>query len=216
LPTHCEKQRRAGIMTVLVSGRILPDIELLLPSRDLFDAIVAESGAVVQMANGASPTVLARGPDAAPAERGRSGLPHWIVVDEAHYFFGAGGASSADAVVQTGNTVLVTYRPSLIAPDLLDSIGAFILTQTTVEQERYFVDALLRARGPAELDVSAALRALESPRGGSCRATTADPGGRPSCRGPACPRTRFAPGETRPSNCRPRRNSSSAFPMTGP
>jgi hypothetical protein len=24
------------------------------------------------------------------AERGRSGLPHWIVVDEAHYFFGAG------------------------------------------------------------------------------------------------------------------------------
>jgi hydroxymethylpyrimidine pyrophosphatase-like HAD family hydrolase len=46
--------RRAGIMTVLVSGRILPDIELLLPSRDLFDAIVAESGAVVQMANGAS------------------------------------------------------------------------------------------------------------------------------------------------------------------
>jgi hypothetical protein len=104
--------RRAGIMTVLVSERMLPDIQPLLPSRDLFDAIVAESGAVVQMANGASPTVLARGPDAAPAERGRSGLPHWIVVDEAHYFFGAGGASSADAVVQTGNAVLVTYRPS--------------------------------------------------------------------------------------------------------
>jgi hypothetical protein len=106
------------------------------------------------MANGASLTVLARGPDAAPAEGARSGLPHWIVVDEAHYFFGAGGASSADAVVQTGNTVLVTYRPSLIAPDLRDSIGAFILTQTTVAQKRYFVDALLRARGPAELDVS--------------------------------------------------------------
>jgi hypothetical protein len=30
----------------------------------------------------------------------------------------------------------------------------------------YFVDALLRARGPAELDVSAALRALEAPREG--------------------------------------------------
>ena len=137
------------------------------------------------------------------AERGRSGLPHWIVLDEAHYFFGAGGASSADAVAQTGNTVLVTYRPSLIAPDLLDSIGAFILAQTTVEQERYFVDALLRARGPAELDVSAALRALESPRGGLLSRDDGGPGGRPSCRGPACPRTRFAPGETRPSNCRP-------------
>jgi hypothetical protein len=100
------------------------------------------------------------------AERGRSGLPHWIVVDEAHYFFGARTASCADAVVETGNLVLVTYRPSLIAPHLLDSIGAIILTQTTVEQERYFVDALLRARGPVELDVSAALRALEFPRGG--------------------------------------------------
>lgn len=31
---------------------------------------------------------------------------------------------------------------------------------------RYFVDGLLRARGPAALDVPAALRALEFPRGG--------------------------------------------------
>jgi hypothetical protein len=68
--------------------------------------------------------------------------------------------------VQTGNILLVTHRPSLIAPHVLESVGAFVLTQTTVEQERYFVDALLRARGPADLDVSAALRALESPRGG--------------------------------------------------
>jgi hypothetical protein len=62
--------------------------------------------------------------------------------------------------------VLVTNRPSLIAPSLLDSIGALIVTQTTVEEERHFVDALLRARGPADLDVSAALRALAPPRGG--------------------------------------------------
>jgi hypothetical protein len=49
---------------------------------------------------------------------------------------------------------------------LLESIGAFILTQTTVEQERYFVDALLRTRDPADLDVSTALCALESQRSG--------------------------------------------------
>ena len=57
--------RCAGIMTVLVSGRMLAEIQALLPESDLFDAIVAESGAVVQMAYGANPTVLARGPDAA-------------------------------------------------------------------------------------------------------------------------------------------------------
>jgi hypothetical protein len=100
------------------------------------------------------------------AERGRSGIPHSIIVDEAHYFFGARAVSSADAAVQTGNVLLVTHRPSLIAPHVLESIGAFVLTETTVEQERYFIDALLRARGPADLDVSEALRALEFPRGG--------------------------------------------------
>lgn len=68
--------RRAGIMTVLVSGRMLPDIELLLPSRELFDAIVAESGAVVQMANGAS-LRCPRGPDAAlVAELDRRNVAH--------------------------------------------------------------------------------------------------------------------------------------------
>jgi hypothetical protein len=100
------------------------------------------------------------------SERLRSGLPHVTVVDEAHYFFGAGAPCSADSAMQTGNIVLVTYRPSLIAPPLLESIDTFILTQTSVEQERYFVDTLLRARGPADLDVSAALRALEPPRAG--------------------------------------------------
>jgi hydroxymethylpyrimidine pyrophosphatase-like HAD family hydrolase len=69
--------RRAGVMTVLVSGRVLPEIQALLPAPDLFDAIVAESGAVVQMANSASPIVLARGPDAAfVAELDRRNVAH--------------------------------------------------------------------------------------------------------------------------------------------
>ena len=57
--------READVMTVLVSERMLADVQALLPAPDLFGAIVAEGGAVVQMSNGASPNVLARGPDAA-------------------------------------------------------------------------------------------------------------------------------------------------------
>lgn len=69
--------RCGGVMTVLVSGRMLADIQALHPAPDLFDAIVAESGAVVQMANAASPSVLARGPDAAlVAELERRNVPH--------------------------------------------------------------------------------------------------------------------------------------------
>ena len=57
--------RHVGVMTVLVSGRMLTDIQAMLPAPDLFDAIVAESGGVVQMPDGANPAVLARGPDPA-------------------------------------------------------------------------------------------------------------------------------------------------------
>jgi hypothetical protein len=64
-------------MTVLVCGRLLTEVQALLPAPDLFDAIVAESGAVVQLSNGASPTVLARGPDAAlVAELDRRNVAH--------------------------------------------------------------------------------------------------------------------------------------------
>jgi hypothetical protein len=59
--------RRAGVMTVLVSGRMLADLQALLSAPDLFDAVVAEGGAVVQMANDARPIVLARGGEAVPA-----------------------------------------------------------------------------------------------------------------------------------------------------
>lgn len=151
-------------------GAIVLGREIGLPAADDVGTVLADAGVSIVLELTSLPLAkkreyVARALRSVGAERGRSGLPHWIVVDEAHYFFGAGTASCADAVVETGNLVLVTYRPSLIAPHLLDSIGAFILTQT-VEQERYFVDALLRARGPVELDVSAALRALEFPRGG--------------------------------------------------
>ena len=57
-------------------------------------------------------------------------------------------------------------RGAYVKVRVLESIGAFFPTRTTVEQERYFVDALLRARGPAELDVSAALGAREARHGG--------------------------------------------------
>ena len=53
--------RRAGVMTVLVSGRMLTDVQSVLPAPDLFDAIVAENGAVVQVQDAAHPIILARG-----------------------------------------------------------------------------------------------------------------------------------------------------------
>lgn len=152
-------------------GAIVLGREIALPGAADLGTVIADAGVslVVDLASlpyAKKRQYVGRGLASICAERARSGIPHTIIVDEAHHFFGAGAHPSADAAVQTGNVLLVTYRPSLIAPELLESIGAFILTQTTMEQERYFLDALLRTRGPADLDVSTALRALESQRSG--------------------------------------------------
>ncbi|MEW6270986.1 MAG: HAD hydrolase family protein [Thermodesulfobacteriota bacterium] len=82
--------------------------------------------------------------------RRRSGLPNWIVVDEAHYFFRDGAGTCTDVLGKTGNLLLATYRPSLLSSATHESIGAYLLRRTDVEAERYFVEALLGARGPRD------------------------------------------------------------------
>jgi hydroxymethylpyrimidine pyrophosphatase-like HAD family hydrolase len=108
-------------------------------------------------------------------ERARSGLPHWTVVDEAHYFFRTDAPCCSQTAATTGNMMLVTYRPSLLAAEILPSIQAFLLTRTLVEEERYFVDGVLRSLGPRDLDIGQALRALEMPRAGLLLQTAAGP-----------------------------------------
>lgn len=69
--------RRTGVKTVLVSGRMLPDTLAVLPESHVFDAIVAESGAVLEMPSVAVPSALAAGPDAALlAELTRRNVAH--------------------------------------------------------------------------------------------------------------------------------------------
>src|SRR3954447_24851037 len=53
--------RTQGITVVLVTGRILSDLRRVLAEDDLFDAIVAENGAVLALPNGRT-RVLGRAP----------------------------------------------------------------------------------------------------------------------------------------------------------
>ena len=69
--------RSNGVLRVLVTGRILSELLPLLPAPDLFDAIVAENGAVLQLPNGARPVAFSGAPDAIlVAELGRRGIAH--------------------------------------------------------------------------------------------------------------------------------------------
>lgn len=98
--------------------------------------------------------------------RAATGIPHWILVDEAHYFFSEGSPSLKHLASRTGNFILATYRPSLVAEDAYTSIGAYLITRTTVEEERYFITKLLQTRGPRGLTAGDALAEVEPPRAG--------------------------------------------------
>jgi hydroxymethylpyrimidine pyrophosphatase-like HAD family hydrolase len=93
--------------------------------------------------------------------RSISGIPHWILIDEAHYFFHDTTPCLRRLNSETGNFILVTYRPSLIASDIYGRIKAHVITACEVEEERYFMTKLLQARGPRGLIPHEALQALQ-------------------------------------------------------
>jgi hypothetical protein len=104
----------------------------------------------------------------AALQQGRSstGVPHWVVIDEAHYFFQAHSSCLKYLSDRTGSLCLVTYRPSLLAEEVYSSSAAHILTSTKVEEERYFVTKLLQAHNQLRIAAHDALEALELPRAG--------------------------------------------------
>lgn len=103
-----------------------------------------------------------------------TGLPHWILVDEAHSFFNEATACSArfDGSV---NYLFSTYRPSILSNAVHAAIGAHIVARTVVEEERYFITSMLQLRGPHELVPFEVLSELEPPRAGLLLQTLAGP-----------------------------------------
>lgn len=94
-----------------------------------------------------------------------TGIPHWIVVDEAQYFFHEPGAS-VPLCADRANFLFATYRPSLLSSAVIESVNAHLITRTTVDEERYFVTSLLQARGPRDLIAADALAQLTSRHAG--------------------------------------------------
>jgi hydroxymethylpyrimidine pyrophosphatase-like HAD family hydrolase len=87
-----------------------------------------------------------------------TGIPQWILVDEAQYFFHE--TAPCGPFSGTSSFIFSTYRPSLIADAVHSSVQAHLVMHTAVEEERYFVTSLLRTRGPSDLSTSDALAAL--------------------------------------------------------
>lgn len=106
--------------------------------------------------------------------RDSTGLPHWVVVDEAHYFFQPHSPSLKYLSSSTGSLCLVTYRPSLLANEVYGAINAHIVTSTKAEEERYFMTKILQAHHHLTVPPHDALDALEPARAGLLLAKTSD------------------------------------------
>lgn len=90
--------------------------------------------------------------------RRRSGLPHWIVMDEAHYFL-TPSETEAPTEEEPAAYLLITYRPSHVHPALLQTAGTIIVTSLTDPDEVRTLTELRGAEG-AESEWGEALGGL--------------------------------------------------------
>jgi hydroxymethylpyrimidine pyrophosphatase-like HAD family hydrolase len=65
-------------------------------------------------------------------------LPHWIFLDEAHYWLGEDGPA-ADLVLDEKGFCLATYRASALAANIRKGIDLFVFARTTAPDETRFV-----------------------------------------------------------------------------
>jgi hydroxymethylpyrimidine pyrophosphatase-like HAD family hydrolase len=83
--------------------------------------------------------------------RRRRGLPHWVVLDEAHYSLHRGGVSEAVADLTGKGFCLVTYRPAWLRASTAAALDVFILARTTARDALEFLKAHLGERAGASV-----------------------------------------------------------------
>lgn len=82
--------------------------------------------------------------------RARRGVPHWFLLDEAHYFCQWGGDSLSELIMENaraGGFAFITYQVEGLPEALLNSIDHWIITKLQHEQETQHVQNILRKQG---------------------------------------------------------------------
>ena len=130
-----QEARRAGLLAVLVTGRILSDLEARFRGQPRFDAIVAENGAVLKLPDLPTPITLSQEPDSRfLAELDRHGITHrsGLCVVEA-------GADAAPQIVE------IIHRLGLPL-GITFNLGRLIVLRHGVSKASGLQEALWRLR----------------------------------------------------------------------
>ncbi|OGL12022.1 MAG: hypothetical protein A3I17_09215 [Candidatus Rokubacteria bacterium RIFCSPLOWO2_02_FULL_72_37] len=92
--------------------------------------------------------------------RRRAGPPHWLVLDEAHYWLGKDGVPDGALGVEDKGLCLVTYCASRLRPSVLAAVDVFLLARTAAAAQLDCLREVL-ARVPADTaDLAAVLPEL--------------------------------------------------------
>ena len=155
--------RSRGIAVVLVTWRRLADLQRPLKGKVVFGgdeepprlSEVAralrrpDTSIVIDLSSVAHEAKLAYAGGLLPmlaALRRDMGLPHWIVVDEAHYFL-SGPEAERMVDFELAAYLLITYRPSLLHPRLLETVETVLATPLTDPGEVHALSRLCEATG---------------------------------------------------------------------
>ena len=95
--------------------------------------------------------------------RRRHGRPHWVVLDEAHYWLHEQGVADEATGLADKGFCLVTYKASWLRDTILDAIDVFVFSRTTAPTECVVLDGLLRRRLGSDPGLLGALADLVPP-----------------------------------------------------
>ncbi|MEI7772530.1 MAG: HAD hydrolase family protein, partial [Chloroflexales bacterium] len=94
--------------------------------------------------------------------RARCGRPHWLLIDEIQQSYPGWAepfTGTVEDLMRGGGVTVVSYRPSQVAPAILDAVQVWALTRTKTPEDIALFDALLSA-SPAWAEIREQLPTL--------------------------------------------------------
>jgi len=133
-------RRLAGVTWTVVSGG--PSMEQALGrfERDPAACVVAD---LSDLAHSDKIACTATGLAAIRRLRNRLGLPHWVILDEAHYSLHRGGVAPEAVGLEDKGFCLASYKGSWLTDTVVEAMDVLVLARTTAREELEFLRSRL-------------------------------------------------------------------------